>query len=150
MNSMMILTLFCTMLTSWLRAQAYQICLTIFKVPSLTSTTKHPDLTVGMEYTEMNKEQKTALNIQDFSLGSEDELYTKNYNNDGNHGGDSASVARGYILHHPEPKEGVRQVESDERKALPTPGMATCKLQSSKTEWLVQRTATGQCHQITT
>lgn len=98
----------------------------------------------------MNKEQKTALNIQDFSLGSEDELYTKNYNNDGNHGGDSASVARGYILHHPEPKEGVRQVESDERKALPTPGMATCKLQSSKTEWLVQRTATGQCHQITT
>lgn len=103
-----------------------------------------------MEYTKMNKEQKTALNIQDFSLGSEDELYTNNYKHDGNHGGDSASVARGYILHHPDPKEGIRQVDSDERKALPAPGMATCKLQSSKTKWLVQRTATGQCHQITT
>lgn len=65
----------------------------------------------------MKKEQNTALNTQDFSLGSENKLYTNNYKHNRNYGAVSD-----------QPKEGIHQVGSGERKAIPAPGMAPSKL----------------------
>lgn len=96
-----------------------QRCLTTYKVPSLTSTTEHPDFAAGAVHTKMNDEQTQLLTSRvSQSRECRQTLYEQPRIRQKLRRDKSTPIVRGYVLHNPEPKGGVCQVGGDERKAL--------------------------------